>query len=60
MRIQGHGDAVARANRTGANAMIYLPLQYANETAMMNLPREEAGRMHAAYMAYIAALAVST
>lgn len=32
--------------------MKYLLLQYANETAMMNLPREEAGRRHAAYMAY--------
>ncbi len=32
--------------------MKYLLLQYINETAMLNLPREEAGRMHAAYMAY--------
>ncbi len=36
--------------------MKYLLLQYANETAMLNLPREEAGQMHAAYMAYIEAM----
>lgn len=36
--------------------MKYLLLQYANESAMTSLPKEEAGRMHAAYMAYIDAM----
>ena len=36
--------------------MQYLLLQYGNEKAMMNLPREEAGRAHGAYMAYTEAL----
>jgi len=36
--------------------MKYLLLQYANETAMLNLPREEAMQMHAAYLAYTEAM----
>ena len=36
--------------------MKYLLLNYMNETAMLNLPKEEAGRMHAAYMAYTEAM----
>lgn len=36
--------------------MKYLLLQYADETAMMNLPREEARQMHAAYTAYMEAM----
>ena len=36
--------------------MQYLLLQYLDETAMMKLPREEAGQMHAAYMAYTDAM----
>lgn len=36
--------------------MKYLLLQYANETALMNLPRNEAGQVHAAYMAYVEAM----
>ncbi len=36
--------------------MKYLLLQYIDETAMLNLPREEAGRVHAAYMAYTEAM----
>ena len=36
--------------------MKYLLLQYANEKALMDLPKEEAGRMHGAYMAYIEAM----
>ena len=49
-------DHVARDNRSGANTRKYLLLNYMNETAMMNLPREEAGRMHAAYLAYTEAM----
>ncbi len=36
--------------------MKYLLLQYVNEIAMLSLPREEAGQMHAAYMAYTEAM----
>ena len=36
--------------------MKYLLLQYVSYTAMSNLPKEEAGRMHAAYMAYVEAM----
>lgn len=36
--------------------MKYLLLQYANETAMMSLPRAEAGRVRTAHLAYIAAM----
>lgn len=36
--------------------MKYLLLQYGNETAMMNLPKEEASQMHGAYMAYTEAM----
>jgi hypothetical protein len=36
--------------------MKYLLLQYANESALLNLPKEEASRMHAAYMAYTEAM----
>lgn len=36
--------------------MKYLLLQYGNETAMMSLPRDEAGRLHGAYMAYTEAM----
>lgn len=36
--------------------MKYLLLQYGNETAMMSLPREEAGQLHGAYMAYTEAM----
>ena len=36
--------------------MQYLLLTYADEAAMMNLPREAAGQMHAAYMAYTEAM----
>ena len=36
--------------------MKYLLLQYGNETAMMNLPNEEASQMHGAYMAYTEAM----
>jgi hypothetical protein len=36
--------------------MKYLLLQYLNEAAMLNLPKEEAGRMHATYMAYVEAM----
>lgn len=36
--------------------MQYLLLQYVNETAMLNLPREEVGQMHAAHMAYTEAM----
>ncbi|MGH8655443.1 MAG: YciI family protein [Gammaproteobacteria bacterium] len=36
--------------------MKYLLLQYINEIAMLNLPRQEAGRMNAAYMAYTEAM----
>src|SRR5258706_16329940 len=36
--------------------MQYLLLQYLDETAMMKLPREEGGQMHAAYMAYTDAM----
>jgi hypothetical protein len=36
--------------------MKYLLLNYVDENAMRNLPREEAGRMHAAYLAYTAAM----
>ena len=36
--------------------MQYLLLNYMNENAMMNLPKEEAGKMHAAYMAYTEAM----
>lgn len=31
--------------------MKYLLLNYMNEKAMLNLPKEEAGRMHADYLA---------
>ena len=36
--------------------MKYLLLQYANENALMNLPKEEMGWMHGAYVAYIEAM----
>jgi len=36
--------------------MKYLLLNYMNETAMLNLPKEEAGRVHGAYMAYVEAM----
>lgn len=36
--------------------MQFLLLQYIDETAMYSLPKEEAGRMHAAYMAYTGAM----
>jgi hypothetical protein len=36
--------------------MKYLLLDYANETDVLRLPKEEAGRMHAAYMAYTEAM----
>ncbi|MGH8532530.1 MAG: YciI family protein [Gammaproteobacteria bacterium] len=36
--------------------MKYLLLQYGNETAMMDLPKEEASQMHGAYMAYTEAM----
>lgn len=36
--------------------MKFLLLQYADEKAMMKLSREEAGRMHGAYMAYVEAM----
>ena len=36
--------------------MKYLLLQYLDYAAMMNLPKEEAGRMHGAYMAYVEAM----
>jgi hypothetical protein len=36
--------------------MQYLLLMYQNEKAMLSLPREEAGKMHGAYMAYVEAL----
>jgi len=34
----------------------YPLLNYVNETAMMNLPKEEAGQMHGAFMAYTEAM----
>ncbi|MGH8511766.1 MAG: hypothetical protein ACREU8_10435 [Gammaproteobacteria bacterium] len=37
---------VARDNRQGHESMKYLLLQYGNEPAMMNLPKEEASQMH--------------
>ncbi|QCP52737.1 YciI family protein [Trinickia violacea] len=36
--------------------MQYLLLLYLDEKAMMNLPREEAGQLHGAYMAYVEAM----
>jgi len=36
--------------------MKFLLLNYMDEKAMLNLPREEAGRTHAAYMAYLEAM----
>ncbi|KAF0813509.1 hypothetical protein IGB42_01860 [Andreprevotia sp. IGB-42] len=36
--------------------MKYLLLQYTNEAAMLSLPREEAGQMYGAYMAYVEAM----
>jgi hypothetical protein len=36
--------------------MQYLLLIYNDEKAMLSLPREEAGRMHGAYMAYLEAM----
>jgi hypothetical protein len=36
--------------------MKYLLLNYMNETTMLSLPKEDAGRMHAAYMAYVDAM----
>ena len=36
--------------------MKYLLLNYMDEKAMTTLPREEAGRVHAAYMAYTQAM----
>ncbi|MEW5757327.1 MAG: YciI family protein [Pseudomonadota bacterium] len=36
--------------------MKYLLLNCMNETAMLNLPKEEAGRMHADYLAYVEAM----
>jgi hypothetical protein len=36
--------------------MKYLLLIYLNETTMYNLPKEEAGRVHGAYMAYTEAM----
>jgi hypothetical protein len=36
--------------------MKYLLLNYMDENAMLNLPRDEAGRMYAAYQAYVEAM----
>jgi hypothetical protein len=36
--------------------MLYLLLVYQDETRMLTLPKDEAGRVHAAYMAYADAL----
>jgi hypothetical protein len=36
--------------------MQYLLLQYVNYPAMLDLPKEEAGRMYAAYTAYVEAM----
>jgi hypothetical protein len=36
--------------------MQFLLLQYADETAMTSLPKEEAMRLHGAYMAYFEAM----
>lgn len=36
--------------------MKYMLLQYGNENAMLNLPREEAIQIHGAYMAYTEAM----
>ena len=36
--------------------MKYLLLQYVDMNVMMNLPKEEAGKTHAAYMAYTEAM----
>ena len=36
--------------------MLYLLLVYQDERTMLTLPKEEAGRIHAAYMAYIDAM----
>jgi hypothetical protein len=47
---------VARQNPLGDKSMQYLLLQYGNETTMMSLPKEEAIRLHGAYMAYTEAM----
>lgn len=36
--------------------MKYLLLNYMDEAAMLSLPKEEAGRMHIAYMDYVGAM----
>jgi hypothetical protein len=36
--------------------MLYLLLVYQDEVKMLSLPKEEVGRMHAAYMAYTEAM----
>ena len=36
--------------------MKYLLLNYGPENTLLNLPREEAGQMHAAYLAYVEAM----
>jgi len=46
----------ARDNRQGNESMKYLLLQYGHETEMMSLPKEEAGQLHGAYMAYTEAM----
>jgi hypothetical protein len=36
--------------------MKYLLLMYQNETAMQNLPKDKAGQLHGAFMAYVEAM----
>ena len=55
-RLSSRGGARGPREPTRSADMKYLLLNYVDEAAIRSLPREEAGRMHAAYMAYTEAM----